>query len=102
MPVHVALGGNLGGVTSGLLSLDGGQLAASTRLDVLVPVNGFKRCVDYGQNFGKAGFQSMYGCRASVAHIFALTSLCIPCSMGAWMAGSQAGACECSHRPAAL
>lgn len=41
-----ALGGNLFGVTSWLLSLDGGQLAESSRLDVLVPVNGYRRCLD--------------------------------------------------------
>lgn len=41
-----ALGGNLGGVTSGLLGLDGGEAAGKLRLDVLIPVKGFKRCVD--------------------------------------------------------
>lgn len=48
-----ALGGNLGGVTSGLLSLDDGQLAAQLRLDVLIPVQGFKRCVDYQNAYGE-------------------------------------------------
>ncbi len=41
-----ALGGNLFGVTSWLLGLDGGRLAESSRLDVLVPVGGFRRCLD--------------------------------------------------------
>ncbi|KIZ00517.1 hypothetical protein MNEG_7443 [Monoraphidium neglectum] len=51
----VALGGNLGGVTSFLLSLDGGVLAGRLKLDVLVPVRGLKRCVD-AQN----GFEFQY------------------------------------------
>lgn len=42
----IALGGNLFGVTSGLLSLDDGKFAASTGLDILVPVNGFRRARD--------------------------------------------------------
>lgn len=42
----IALGGNLGGITSKLLALDGGQFASSTGLDVLVPVNGYKRARD--------------------------------------------------------
>eukprot|EP00878_Enallax_costatus_P021444 GHUV01022696.1.p2 GENE.GHUV01022696.1~~GHUV01022696.1.p2 ORF type:complete len:175 (+),score=40.34 GHUV01022696.1:1250-1774(+) len=46
-----ALGGNLGGISSGLLGLDGGQFAAQLHLDVLVPVRGFKRCVDAGNGF---------------------------------------------------
>lgn len=48
-----ALGGNLGGITSWLFSLDGGQLAAATRADIIVPVNGFKRCYDAGYGFGE-------------------------------------------------
>jgi hypothetical protein len=48
-----ALGGNLGGITSWLFSLDGGQLAASTRADIIVPVKGFKRCYDAGYGFGE-------------------------------------------------
>ncbi|KAI8475904.1 MAG: thylakoid-anchored PsbP-like protein [Monoraphidium minutum] len=47
----VALGGNLGGVTSGLLALDGGAAAGRLRLDVLVPVRGLKRCVDAANGF---------------------------------------------------
>lgn len=47
-----ALGGNLFGVTSWLLGLDGGRLAESSRLDVLVPVAGFRRCLDV-QNGGQ-------------------------------------------------
>jgi hypothetical protein len=49
-----ALGGNLGGITSWLFSLDGGQLAAATRADIIVPVNGFKRCFDAGYGFGES------------------------------------------------
>ncbi|PSC71251.1 glycolate oxidase [Micractinium conductrix] len=47
----IVLGGNLFGVTSWLLSLDGGKLAESSRLDVLVPVNGTRRCLDTGNGF---------------------------------------------------
>lgn len=46
LPLPAALGGNLFGVTSWLLSLDGGKLAEASRLDVLVPVGGFRRCLD--------------------------------------------------------
>lgn len=46
----VALGGNLGGITSALLGLRP-DVAAALRLDVVVPVKGFKRCVDYAQGF---------------------------------------------------
>lgn len=49
----IALGGNLGGITSWLFSLDGGQLAAALRADIVVPVKGFKRCYDAGYGFGK-------------------------------------------------
>ncbi|GLC42035.1 Thylakoid-anchored PsbP-like protein [Pleodorina starrii] len=47
----IALGGNLGGVTSWLLGLDGGELAGRLRADVLIPVRGAKRCVDYTYGF---------------------------------------------------
>jgi len=46
LATFVALGGNLGGVTSALLSLDGGRLAGATGLDIVVPVAGKKRCRD--------------------------------------------------------
>eukprot|EP00887_Chlorella_sp_A99_P007368 scaffold2.g7368.t1 len=48
-----SLVGNLGGVTSGLLGLDGGRLATRLSLDALYPVGGFKRCLDttYGFTF---------------------------------------------------
>lgn len=52
-PLPPALGGNLGGCTSFLLGLDGGQLAGRLRADVLIPVRGIKRCV-YGS--GGSGF----------------------------------------------
>ena len=54
----VALGGNLGGVTSALLALDGGALAGRLRLDVLVPVRGLKRCVDAANGFGASAAAS--------------------------------------------
>lgn len=49
----VALGGNLGGVTSWLLGLDRGQLAATLHADVLIPVLGYKRCLDAGNGYGE-------------------------------------------------
>jgi hypothetical protein len=49
----IALGGNLGGITSWLFSLDGGQLAAALRADIVVPVKGFKRCYDAAYGFGE-------------------------------------------------
>jgi hypothetical protein len=48
-----ALGGNLGGVTSWLLGLDGGQLAAQLHADVLIPVLGYKRCLDAENGYGE-------------------------------------------------
>ena len=51
-PPGAALGGNLGGVTSRLLALDGGQLAGRARLDVIIPVAGFSRCADYENGYG--------------------------------------------------
>ena len=47
----IALGGNLLGVTSGLLGLDGGSFARRARLDVIFPIKGYKRCVDYQNGF---------------------------------------------------
>ena len=44
--------GNLGGVTGRLLALDGGRLAGRARLDVIIPVGGFKRCADYENGYG--------------------------------------------------
>lgn len=50
--LSVVLGGNLGGVTGFLLgAVDGGDLAASTRLDIIIPVLGHKRCTDYMYGF---------------------------------------------------
>ncbi|GMH38291.1 hypothetical protein BSKO_06175 [Bryopsis sp. KO-2023] len=47
----VALGGNLGGITSFLLGLDDGKFASKIKADIVVPVKGFKRCVDYSYGF---------------------------------------------------
>lgn len=47
----IALGGNLFGLTSGLLGLDGGATARNLRLDVLFPIKGYKRCVDYQNGY---------------------------------------------------
>lgn len=67
---RAVLGGNLGGVTSQLLALDGGQLAESLRLDTLTPVSRggaqggpYKRCVDgtfgYGEFVGWSDWQQL-------------------------------------------
>lgn len=57
-PAHpAALGGNLGGVTSRLLGLDGGGLAKSLKLDTIIPVQAspapYKRCLNGSYGFGK-------------------------------------------------
>lgn len=49
----IVLGSNFLGTTSALLSLDGGALAGRLKLDSLIPVNGYKRCVDYQNGFGE-------------------------------------------------
>ena len=49
---NAVLVSNLGGTTGALLGLDGGNLAAQLRLDVLYPVRGFKRCLDARNGFG--------------------------------------------------
>ncbi|CAD7700742.1 unnamed protein product [Ostreobium quekettii] len=55
LAVAIALGGNLGGISSLLLSLDGGALAGALKLDVVVPIRGLMRCVDQ-----KNGFEFQY------------------------------------------
>mmetsp|Transcript_13780 Transcript_13780/g.41609 ORF Transcript_13780/g.41609 Transcript_13780/m.41609 type:complete len:256 (-) Transcript_13780:655-1422(-) len=42
----IALVGNLGGLSSFLLSLDGGALAGRLRADVLIPVRGYRRALN--------------------------------------------------------
>ncbi|CAL5226947.1 g9831 [Coccomyxa viridis] len=42
----IILASNFGGITGGLLSLDGGQLAGRLKADALFPVAGYKRCLD--------------------------------------------------------
>lgn len=54
-PPAPALGGNLLGVTSWLLGLDGGQLAGRLKLDVLWPVRGSMRCYNPSKGYGKGG-----------------------------------------------
>lgn len=48
----VALGGNLFGVTSGLLGVVAPDASRDARLDILFPVKGFKRC---GGEYGAGG-----------------------------------------------
>jgi hypothetical protein len=66
------LGGNLGGLTSMLLGLDGGHLAGRLHVDVLVPVRGFKRCFDTVNGFGAASFAQQPACAAA---------LCLSCTL---------------------
>lgn len=49
----IALVGNLGGLTSFVLSLDGGRLASSSRADVLIPVLGYKRALNKDTGYGE-------------------------------------------------
>ncbi len=35
-----------------MLGLDDGKLAEQLKLDIVVPVRGYKRCVDYSEQFG--------------------------------------------------
>lgn len=49
--LSISLGGNLFGVTSALLGIGGGSFARSLRLDVLFPIKGYKRCVDYQNGY---------------------------------------------------
>lgn len=45
---------NFGGISGGLLSLDGGKLAGRLKADALFPVAGYKRCLDTQNGYGKA------------------------------------------------
>ena len=49
---HAVLGGNLGGATSALLALDGGDAARRLRADALFPIAGFRRCLDRQAGYG--------------------------------------------------
>lgn len=51
--LRAALVGNLGGLSSFLLSLDGGDLAGKSRVDVLIPVNGYKRAYNRRTGYGQ-------------------------------------------------
>jgi len=44
--------GNLGGLSSFLLSLDGGALAARLHADVLIPVRGYRRALNTDIGYG--------------------------------------------------
>eukprot|EP01018_Ginkgo_biloba_P017860 Gb_28899 [translate_table: standard] len=46
----VALGGNLGGITSLLLGIDP-EISRNLKLDLVYPVNGYKRCIDTSNGF---------------------------------------------------
>jgi len=50
---HAVLASNFGGITGGLLSLDGGELAGRLKADALFPVAGYKRCLDTQNGYGE-------------------------------------------------
>ena len=50
LSLGVAVGGNLGGITSFLLGLNDG-MSRMLKLDVVYPIQGFKRCLE--KDFGK-------------------------------------------------
>jgi hypothetical protein len=52
--------GNLGGLTSYLLSLDNGRTAAALRADVLIPVLGYKRALNKQTGYGGSFQVSMF------------------------------------------
>jgi hypothetical protein len=54
----VALGANFLGVTSALLSLNP-ALSRAARVDVLYPVQGYKRCLETSRGFGKRALLSI-------------------------------------------
>ena len=64
----VALGGNFLGVTSALLGRNP-ELAARLDLDVVVPVNGFKRCVDADNGYGACGAELPWLCGGARAGV---------------------------------
>jgi hypothetical protein len=47
----VAIGGNLGGITSLLLGFEP-QISRDLKLDAVYPVQGYKRCIDTSNGFG--------------------------------------------------
>ncbi len=55
-----ALVGNLGGLSSFLLSLDGGALAARQHLDVLIPVRGYRRALNTNSGYGAHTTKSFF------------------------------------------
>ena len=54
MLLCAVLASNFGGITGGLLSLDGGKLAGRLKVDALFPVAGYKRCLDTQNGYGEA------------------------------------------------
>lgn len=99
-----ALGGNLGGITSWLLSLDGGQLAAALRADIVVPVNGFKRCYDAGYGFGECGVCYLcVGTRSNSRHVLLVLVLkkqcALPVSSPSFLIHTLSLLLFCSSRP---
>jgi hypothetical protein len=73
----IALGGNLGGCTSFLLGLDGGEAAGRLRADILIPVKGRKRCFDQAYGFGAFPWWA-YACCVQQGHSVAIASPSTP------------------------
>ncbi len=77
----VALGANFLGVTSALLSLNP-ALSRAARVDVLYPVQGYKRCLETSRGFGKRALLSILYLSSYFAFIFAIFFFpnCVPFS----------------------
>ncbi len=77
----VALGANFLGVTSALLSLNP-ALSRAARVDVLYPVQGYKRCLETSRGFGKRALLSILYLSSCFAFIFAMFFFpnCVPFS----------------------
>jgi Na+/phosphate symporter len=76
----VALGANFLGVTSALLSLNP-ALSRAARVDVLYPVQGYKRCLETSRGFGKRALLSILYLSSYFAFIFAIFFFSQLCSI---------------------
>lgn len=53
LSVLAVLISNLGGTTSALLGIGGGDAARRAHLDTLYPIRGYKRCLDSQNSYGE-------------------------------------------------
>ncbi|MCO5583504.1 hypothetical protein L7F22_037415 [Adiantum nelumboides] len=81
----VAFGGNFAGITSFLLSLNAG-LSRSLKLDVVYPINGYKRCLE--KTFGMRLLHTSFFCGKSWIGCYTLLFFCgkswINLQVGIW------------------